>query len=205
MALVPSTQRHPKRNPPVGTLILAPSLREVSRKSRHSKVRSGCTTCKQRKVKCDEAKPECLRCTKIGKICGGYEDLKPLLFEPQIDSVCETSSDGSTKPRQLQATKPANRFAVVQTHCYAESDVWIDNASYDHSSIPTWPTFVDSYMSCLEEYYSAGQMNGLLNLFEFGLCAMPNLFHSLLKANSTSHLPLWTDFRLEAAKQKFRP
>ncbi|KAG9238755.1 hypothetical protein BJ875DRAFT_14408 [Amylocarpus encephaloides] len=39
-----------------------------------SKVRTGCRTCKSRRVKCDEARPACLRCLRIGKdYCKGYE------------------------------------------------------------------------------------------------------------------------------------
>ncbi|KAI0133874.1 hypothetical protein BJ170DRAFT_575602, partial [Xylariales sp. AK1849] len=37
------------------------------------KVRTGCITCKIRKVKCDEAKPACARCTKTGRTCNGYQ------------------------------------------------------------------------------------------------------------------------------------
>ncbi|KAI8689347.1 Zn(2)-C6 fungal-type domain-containing protein [Fusarium keratoplasticum] len=36
------------------------------------KVRTGCITCKARKVKCDEAKPECNRCVSTGRKCDGY-------------------------------------------------------------------------------------------------------------------------------------
>ncbi|KAE9377133.1 hypothetical protein N431DRAFT_480242 [Stipitochalara longipes BDJ] len=36
------------------------------------KVKSGCITCKTRRVKCDETKPACLRCQKFGRICDGY-------------------------------------------------------------------------------------------------------------------------------------
>ncbi|KAK8053283.1 all development altered-7 [Apiospora saccharicola] len=47
----------------------------------HEKARTGCITCKltdfvfcrTRKVKCDEAKPDCLRCQKSGRACAGYE------------------------------------------------------------------------------------------------------------------------------------
>ncbi|KAI6522832.1 hypothetical protein MCOR08_006067 [Pyricularia oryzae] len=39
-----------------------------------AKVRSGCITCKARKVKCDEGKPSCLRCLKSGRSCDGYLD-----------------------------------------------------------------------------------------------------------------------------------
>ncbi|OLN97554.1 Transcriptional regulatory protein moc3-like protein 1 [Colletotrichum chlorophyti] len=38
-----------------------------------SKVKTGCRTCKARKVKCDEAKPKCMRCTTSGRQCAGYE------------------------------------------------------------------------------------------------------------------------------------
>ncbi|KAK1534525.1 uncharacterized protein CCOS01_03277 [Colletotrichum costaricense] len=38
------------------------------------KTRTGCITCKVRKVKCDEAKPECIRCSSTGRTCDGYVD-----------------------------------------------------------------------------------------------------------------------------------
>ncbi|KAI5455997.1 fungal-specific transcription factor domain-containing protein [Mariannaea sp. PMI_226] len=34
--------------------------------------RSGCVTCKAKHTKCDETRPECLRCTRKGIKCGGY-------------------------------------------------------------------------------------------------------------------------------------
>lgn len=37
-----------------------------------SKVRTGCKTCKIRRVKCDEGKPECHRCVRAGRQCEGY-------------------------------------------------------------------------------------------------------------------------------------
>ncbi|KAK7444119.1 hypothetical protein CaCOL14_008422 [Colletotrichum acutatum] len=37
------------------------------------KVKTGCRTCKARKVKCDETKPKCMRCTSSGRQCAGYE------------------------------------------------------------------------------------------------------------------------------------
>ncbi|MCJ1389689.1 hypothetical protein MMC18_002546 [Xylographa bjoerkii] len=36
------------------------------------KVRTGCRTCKIRHVKCDEQKPNCLRCSSTGRTCDGY-------------------------------------------------------------------------------------------------------------------------------------
>lgn len=37
-----------------------------------TKVRTGCTTCRIRKVKCDENKPFCHRCVDTGRACDGY-------------------------------------------------------------------------------------------------------------------------------------
>ncbi|KAK1985960.1 LOW QUALITY PROTEIN: C6 zinc finger protein [Colletotrichum cereale] len=36
------------------------------------KVKTGCITCKIRRVKCDEARPACSRCTGTGRRCDGY-------------------------------------------------------------------------------------------------------------------------------------
>ncbi|PNP76662.1 hypothetical protein FNYG_10081 [Fusarium nygamai] len=37
------------------------------------KVRTGCLTCKTRRVKCDEGKPTCARCIRGDFVCDGYE------------------------------------------------------------------------------------------------------------------------------------
>ncbi|KAL6237490.1 hypothetical protein BDW75DRAFT_228676 [Aspergillus navahoensis] len=36
------------------------------------KVRTGCLTCKQRRIKCDEGKPACRKCEQSGRRCEGY-------------------------------------------------------------------------------------------------------------------------------------
>ncbi|KAF2813711.1 uncharacterized protein BDZ99DRAFT_567463 [Mytilinidion resinicola] len=38
------------------------------------RVKTGCTTCRIRRVKCDETKPACIRCTRTGRKCEGYTD-----------------------------------------------------------------------------------------------------------------------------------
>ncbi|KAG0647247.1 Aspercryptin biosynthesis cluster-specific transcription regulator atnN [Hyphodiscus hymeniophilus] len=41
------------------------------------KVKTGCSTCKARRIKCDETRPNCLRCARFGRQCAGYESDKP--------------------------------------------------------------------------------------------------------------------------------
>ncbi|KAH3912925.1 hypothetical protein HBH56_109360 [Parastagonospora nodorum] len=50
----------------------------MERRSRRSaaKVKTGCKTCKFRRVKCDEQRPNCLKCTSTGRQCDGYASLK---------------------------------------------------------------------------------------------------------------------------------
>ncbi|KAI1436439.1 hypothetical protein GGR50DRAFT_651306 [Xylaria sp. CBS 124048] len=39
---------------------------------RKGKVKTGCRTCKARRVKCDEGRPACSRCVSTGRACEGY-------------------------------------------------------------------------------------------------------------------------------------
>lgn len=56
---------------PSGPRDLVPSDDNLPR-AKKPKVKTGCLTCKVRRVKCDEAKPNCLRCIRFGVDCDGY-------------------------------------------------------------------------------------------------------------------------------------
>ena len=45
------------------------SSQKVYRKRPHNKVKTGCTRCKQRKIKCDELKPSCSQCVRTSWQC----------------------------------------------------------------------------------------------------------------------------------------
>ncbi|KAJ5144847.1 hypothetical protein N7448_002239 [Penicillium atrosanguineum] len=47
-------------------------MHESLQKPRNRKVKSGCKTCKARRVKCDESRPACRRCLSTGRACEGY-------------------------------------------------------------------------------------------------------------------------------------
>ncbi|KAJ0416331.1 hypothetical protein BJY00DRAFT_291773 [Aspergillus carlsbadensis] len=70
----------------------------TARRSRASKpkVRTGCITCKIRRVKCDEGKPSCSRCLTTGRKCDGYapsgSDPGPLALQPVAPSVSAAES-----------------------------------------------------------------------------------------------------------------
>ncbi|KAL4928333.1 Zn(II)2Cys6 transcription factor [Aspergillus undulatus] len=53
-----------------------PSERIYHARRPHRKSREGCAKCKQRRVKCDETRPQCQKCTKLGLDCT-YEVILP--------------------------------------------------------------------------------------------------------------------------------
>ncbi|KAK4560437.1 hypothetical protein LTR86_005633 [Recurvomyces mirabilis] len=66
------------------------------------KTRTGCVTCKIRRVKCDENKPSCDRCTSTGRKCDGYahfevaaatDSTQLVLGTPQYALTVDNSSD----------------------------------------------------------------------------------------------------------------
>ncbi|KAH8669593.1 hypothetical protein BGZ60DRAFT_528070 [Tricladium varicosporioides] len=63
-------------------------------KVRAPKVKTGCFTCRSRRVKCDEAKPACKRCTKFGVLCEGY----PKAVKEPISTVTRKLIPRSQRP-----------------------------------------------------------------------------------------------------------
>jgi hypothetical protein len=81
------------------------------------KTRTGCVTCKKRRVKCGEEKPHCLRCRKAGRICDGYQVPKAWLFEPCSSSVISIlsieSSDRSSGGKSV--SDPSTPTSTAQS------------------------------------------------------------------------------------------
>ncbi|KAJ5410128.1 uncharacterized protein N7487_004487 [Penicillium crustosum] len=64
-----------------------------SRRS-HRKSRAGCVNCKQRRVKCDEAKPHCLRCQKHGIECDySSQPARPQKTNNIVSQFIDTNPD----------------------------------------------------------------------------------------------------------------
>ncbi|KAF1978557.1 hypothetical protein BU23DRAFT_227505 [Bimuria novae-zelandiae CBS 107.79] len=118
-------------------------LRQLERQHK-LRVKTGCETCRARRVKCDETKPECLRCTKTGRKCEGYKHVNTarhvspstaasyrnsaFLVVPQ-----KPTSPSIPKPptRSLSPDAMENRsFYFFQTHTlpkwteFFDSDLW---------------------------------------------------------------------------------
>ncbi|GAC98257.1 potential fungal zinc cluster transcription factor [Pseudozyma hubeiensis SY62] len=106
-SLLHSTSREPSRagkqlgaNPSSVTALAV-------HKRRFTRSRSGCSTCRTRKVKCDEARPHCHRCVEDGRKCQGY--------------IQQKHSDSHTLQRDWQKV-PAARIAQPYTDQRVEAE-----------------------------------------------------------------------------------
>ncbi|KAI3541048.1 hypothetical protein CABS03_11031 [Colletotrichum abscissum] len=76
------------------------------------KVKTGCITCKVRKVKCDETKPSCSRCMTAGRICDGYGSR--LAHPPQLTSEGVASL---SQPHVVFPSTTAKEGRALQYFC----------------------------------------------------------------------------------------
>lgn len=84
----------------------------------HTKSRLGCRQCKQRKVKCDEARPECRRCASAGRHCSYLASL-PALPTPASSLATDVPST-SPGPSHSSASTPGVRDASTTDHAHGD-------------------------------------------------------------------------------------
>ncbi|TVY32110.1 Beauvericin cluster-specific repressor, partial [Lachnellula subtilissima] len=79
-------------------------MAQSAKKPRESKpkVRSGCFTCKKRRVKCDETSPACNRCTKFGRTCAGYMSDREKESPPALKTRLAKGDRRALLPRTIQ-------------------------------------------------------------------------------------------------------
>ncbi|KAI1075890.1 hypothetical protein F5B20DRAFT_369264 [Whalleya microplaca] len=111
----------------------------AKRRAYHAKVRTGCITCKNRRVKCDEGKPLCSRCEKSGYQCAGYEDPsakhdKVIIVPPPVKA---TSRPAALQPKPLRRSlaQVGGKFPI---HIYRPS---LAPHYFDQADIPYFERF----------------------------------------------------------------
>ncbi|CZR36020.1 uncharacterized protein FPRO_03720 [Fusarium proliferatum ET1] len=83
-----------------------------------TKVKTGCATCRIRKIKCDEAKPFCEKCVKTGRKCDGYESVfRPFPSTPQPAGKPDVSASGHNhaEGNPPLSTGDLNRYFSTKT------------------------------------------------------------------------------------------
>ncbi|KAF1735800.1 putative transcriptional regulatory protein [Beauveria bassiana] len=86
-----------------------------------TKTRTGCITCRIRRVKCDEAKPMCNRCMTSGRMCDGYKSppQKPSkqTASTASESVPEPRVNGNDSAQSLYLTGSRSRYPGKFSQC----------------------------------------------------------------------------------------
>jgi hypothetical protein len=124
-------------------LTISMRRRPIPRKG-HTKSRRGCFTCKRRKVKCNETRPECSSCARIGLPCE-YPDTRPRA--PTSPESALAAIFSPTAPLQSTPTLFTQTDMRFFHHFLVTAypplplrgdDIWRDVAPLSHSvSFPT--------------------------------------------------------------------
>ncbi|ORY08984.1 hypothetical protein BCR34DRAFT_625969 [Clohesyomyces aquaticus] len=74
-----------------------------------TKVRTGCATCRKRKIKCDESKPSCRKCGDTGRKCDGYESPFRLFTAQPIKDGGASAIDFDTELSSISPALPQTK------------------------------------------------------------------------------------------------
>ncbi|PVH89123.1 hypothetical protein DL98DRAFT_647709 [Cadophora sp. DSE1049] len=79
------------------------TIPKVRVRAKKPKTKTGCKTCRIRRVKCDEDKPACRRCTSTGRNCDGY-DIPPLNHEASSQMMSQSTMKDHSETLSLVNT-----------------------------------------------------------------------------------------------------
>ncbi|CAK7234064.1 hypothetical protein SEUCBS140593_008812 [Sporothrix eucalyptigena] len=138
------------------------SARPATRRLGGRKDRTGCITCKIRRVKCDEEKPACRRCTSTGRKCDGYAHI---VSRTQDTLLC-------VRPRQLMGsgvpTTNSDEHAAFQFFAHAGA-----SSLAGFTDIAFWTRLVPQYAQADAAVYHASVAVGALLMRIAGVPGVP--------------------------------
>ncbi|KAF7556916.1 hypothetical protein G7Z17_g1081 [Cylindrodendrum hubeiense] len=112
--------------------------------TRFCKSYGGCSTCKGRKVKCDQARPACGDCTRLGLPCGGYaNNLLWIEYDPsggEGSGVSKVAQDIGTSRRVFLSERERIAMSETMIHSLAPYSIQqvLDelHAASEHTQTP---------------------------------------------------------------------
>ncbi|GAD98308.1 hypothetical protein AOR_1_224184 [Paecilomyces variotii No. 5] len=120
----------------------------------------GCATCKRRRVKCDEAKPECRLCRRLGIHCEGYKTKsasRKLKFKDE-------SHKFRTVAVQDRAVEVQDRAAVPRPCALAEPDTAVPFYLWHYASMGRDWGSARGFFEMLIPVYCSQRQNSALSL-----------------------------------------
>ncbi|OTB07879.1 hypothetical protein M426DRAFT_317778 [Hypoxylon sp. CI-4A] len=115
------------------------------------KVRTGCISCKRRHVKCDEGKPSCAECDRLGLMCEGYAPPKTKITMSRPERLL------LPKPKPLIQGPIGTTEAPPQPVNYLPAAVPMPSFRFESSEDDQWyfTLFRDQIVQELSPYYQS--------------------------------------------------
>ncbi|KAJ9415187.1 hypothetical protein QL093DRAFT_2453357 [Fusarium oxysporum] len=132
----------------------AMSGRVIRRRNVKTRNRNGCVTCRARRLKCDETKPECNNCIRLCMPCGGYAN--QIIFKDQNKLF---RHDSPRRTRSDQAIgESSDRRGSVDDAPQAEEAQSPAHEYYSSYATPA-PELENDTIATQTPIYDAGQAN----------------------------------------------
>lgn len=175
----------------------------------HTRVRTGCWTCREAGYKCDEEKPFCRRCTRLKITCKGYG----VKFKWKNTTPTLASSRRPPDGRRGGSVKPRTAFSPISTSSIVSAPAvlgasglkspreWMYGAAFAPSSaldmVPGLPAsdkrLLHYWVEHLSPLISITPRNGRPSPFQLHLTSMscnPGALRSTVLSMAASHLAL---------------
>ncbi|KAF5590590.1 negative acting factor [Fusarium pseudocircinatum] len=75
----------------------------------------GCSTCRRRKIRCDQKEPACTQCEKKNQPCPGYRNLVDLMFRDESSHVIKKAVKTRARSNQSQKSPVYQELASAST------------------------------------------------------------------------------------------
>ncbi|KAF2677407.1 hypothetical protein K458DRAFT_319508, partial [Lentithecium fluviatile CBS 122367] len=100
----------------------------IRKKLWRPKTKTGCLTCRIRRVKCDEAKPICQRCESTGRKCDGYTTPSANMHPYSIAYTPPQLMLPSVPGLDLNSTEEQEAFHFYKYHTASELSGFFDSS-----------------------------------------------------------------------------
>jgi hypothetical protein len=164
--------------------------------------RTGCLTCRARRVKCDEQLPQCRRCVAANVACAGYEQRRVVVPVRSQDRARQRRQMAShlSPPRSLHSLGTQHSFDSNLDHDDTAGKSSSDLALESHNATPRPKTTVMGNHTPLVAFPSGPRPSQcpstgarhVLGYHQVLLRTIPLLFHH-------QHLQFWRDELLQEA------
>ncbi|KAF2869955.1 hypothetical protein BDV95DRAFT_608757 [Massariosphaeria phaeospora] len=144
----------------------APGEQRVLSGGRHKKeikrrTKTGCLTCRKRRIKCDEAHPMCRNCQKSKRECLGYDPIfKPQPGTPQLQPAPNSAPHPASAPAPAPPTSAPYGTQVPQGYAPAGSTGYappIPASGSSHSSHENFNSAIDPALAAADSAMNGGQ------------------------------------------------